>query len=63
MTIRELKGVTKCPVFIERIDGDGVVQREEYLRPGFRDWQVISLRIIHEKMRGFALCVELGEEV
>lgn len=61
MTLKELKRVTKCPVYIERIDTDGAVQRTEY-RGSDRDWTVESIKIIHVELIGFALCVELAEE-
>lgn len=61
MTLKELKAVTKCPIFIERTDTDGAARRTEYLGAS-RDWQVESLKIVHVEMVGFALAVELAEE-
>ena len=59
MTIRELKDVTACRIYIERTDTDGCVRRVEYVG-GLREWQVTKLKIIHAEI-GFALCVELEE--
>lgn len=60
MTIRELRAVTKCPIYIERTDMDGDVIRTEYLG-ATRDWQIASIKIVHAEMHGFVLCVELEE--
>ena len=62
MTIRELRKCTKCHIFIQKADTDGTICRAEYTG-GRRDWEITELRIIHVELVGFALCVELGEEV
>ena len=59
MTIKELKDVTACRIYIERTDTDGDVRRVEYVG-GLREMQVTKLKIIHAEC-GFALCVELED--
>lgn len=61
MTLKDLRRRTKCPIWIERVDADGAVRRTEY-RGSASDWTVESVKIIHVKNEGFALCVELAEE-
>jgi len=60
MTIRELKKVTKCRIFVERTDMDGAVRRTEWLG-ATRDYQIANIKIIHAELAGFALCVEIEE--
>lgn len=62
MTLKELRKTTKCFIFIKRTDEDGNISRTEYLG-GRRDWQVLDISILHVDLIGFALGVELGEEV
>lgn len=59
MTIKELKDITACRIYIERTDTDGAKIRVEYVG-GLRDMQVTSLKIIHADC-GFALGVEIEE--
>lgn len=61
MTIKQLRKVTKCHIFVERTDDDGAVRRTEWLG-ATRDWQIVNIKIVHEGFTGFVLCVELGEE-
>ena len=60
MTIKELKKVTKCRIFVERTDADGAVRRTEWLG-ATRDYQISNIKIIHADMAGFVLCVEIEE--
>jgi hypothetical protein len=60
MTIKELRKVTKCHIFVERTDSDGAIRRTEWLG-ATRDYQISSLKIIHVDLLGFALAVELEE--
>lgn len=61
MTIKELRQVTKCHIFIERVDADGSVIRREWLG-ATRDYRIESIKIVHEDMAGFSLAVTLEEE-
>ena len=61
MTVKELRKVTKCHIFIERTDADGAVRRTEYLG-ATRDWQICELKIVRDPMEEFVLCVRLEEE-
>ena len=63
MTIKELKQVTKCHIFVERTDDEGKEIRKEWTG-GSGDYQIANLKIIHAKTPGFigfALAVELEE--
>ena len=63
MTIKELKAVTKCHIFIEYTDCDGSVRRTEWTN-GEKDYQIADIKIIHANTPGFigfALAVELEE--
>ena len=63
MTIKELKAVTKCHIFIEWTDGDGCIRRTEWTHGG-KDYQIGNIKIIHANTPGyigFALAVELEE--
>ena len=60
MTIKELRKVTKCRIFVERTDADGAVRRTEWLG-ATRDWQIADIKICHMDLIGFVLCVELEE--
>jgi hypothetical protein len=62
MTLKDLRQTTALPIYIRRTDDDGNVQRTEYTG-GRRDWDVVDITIIHVDLIGFALGVELGEEV
>lgn len=61
MTVKELRKLTKCPIFIEWTDGDGAVRRQEWTG-GVKDYGIASLKIIHAGTYGFSLCVELEDE-
>ena len=61
MTVKELKQVTKCRIFVERTDADGSVRRTEWLG-ATRDYQIEEIKIIHVDLTGFVLCVRLKEE-
>ena len=63
MTIKQMKAVTKCHIFVERTDEDGQTIRTEWTG-GPEDYQIANLKIIHAKTPGFigfALAVELEE--
>ena len=60
MTIKELRKVTKCHIYVERTDADGAVMRTEWLGSA-RDYQIANIKIVHVKNEGFALAVELEE--
>ena len=63
MTVKELKQVTKCHIFIEWTDSEGDVRRTEWTHGG-KDYQIDSIKIIHAntpEFIGFALAVELVE--
>ena len=60
MTIKELRKVTKCHIFVERTDADGDVRRREWLG-ATRDYQISNIKIIHADLIGFALAVEIEE--
>ena len=60
MTIKELRAVTKCHIFVERTDDDGAVRRTEWLG-ATRDYQIARLRIVYVDLMGFCLAVELEE--
>ena len=61
MTIKDLRKVTKCPIYVERTDDEGAVRRTEWLG-ATRNWEIVNIKIIHVNLVGFVLCVELGEE-
>lgn len=61
MTIKELQDVTKCRIFVERTDGDESVIRTEY-RGGYPALKIAKVKIVHVKMEGFVLCVELEDD-
>jgi len=60
MTIKELRKVTKCHIYVERTDDDGAVRRTEWLG-ATRDYQIANIKIVHVDLVGFALAVELEE--
>lgn len=60
MTIKELRKVTKCHIFVERTDDEGAVIRTEYTGSA-RDYQVANIKITHVNPEGFVLSVELEE--
>lgn len=63
MTIKELKQVTKCHIYIEWTDSDGAARRAEWTHGG-KDYQIDNIKIIHAntpEFIGFALAVELVE--
>jgi len=60
VTIKELRKVTKCRIFVEQTDMDGAVRRTEWLG-ATRDYQIASIKIIHAELVGFALCVTIEE--
>ena len=62
MTIKELRKVTKCQIYIEQTDMDGAVRRVEYTG-GVRDPQISEVKIVHKQFAGFVLCVLLEEDV
>ena len=63
MTLKELKQVTNCHIFIERSNKSGVSWRVEWTEEdGDGDWKIENIKIVHantEGYIGFALCVEL----
>ena len=61
MTIRELRKVTKCRIFVDQTDADGAARRTEWLG-ATRDFQIANIKIVHVDLVGFALCVELEAE-
>lgn len=61
MTIKELRKVTKCHIFIEREDADGAIRRTEWLG-ATRDYGIENIKIVHVDLVGFALAVTLTEE-
>ena len=60
MTVRELRAVTKCPIFVERVDMDGAVIRKEW-KPGPKDYTIRNIKICMVRPYGFVLTVELEE--
>ena len=63
MTIKQLKAVTKCHIFIEWTDSDGDLRRTEWTHGG-KDYPISNIKIIHANTPGyigFALAVELEE--
>ena len=63
MTIKQLKAVTKCHIFIEWTDSDGDIRRTEWTHGG-KDYQISNIKIIHANTAGyigFALAVELED--
>lgn len=60
MTIKELREITKCPIFIEWTDTDGATRRTEW-RGATRDYKITSLKIGHMDLIGFGLAVEIEE--
>ncbi len=61
MTIKELRKVTKCHIFVERTDSDGAVRRTEWLG-STRDYPIENIKIIHVDLVGHCLAVTLAEE-
>ena len=61
MTIKELRKVTKCRIFVEWTDDEGAVRRTEWLG-ATRDYQISNIKIVHVDLVGFAMAVELEEE-
>ena len=59
MTIKELRKVTKAPIYVER-DDDGATMRREYTG-SVQDYQISKLQICHIRNVGFVLCVELED--
>ena len=61
MTLKDLRDVTKCHIFVGYTDGDGAEHFTEY-KGKAPDRQISSVRIKNIKPYGFVLAAELEEE-